>query len=404
MTGSSRPHLLVVGTMNRPDVVSMFRHVDARLTFLEYEDNFGVRLDPAFYEPFGDVTTWEGHRSVDRLLDELRPDRVAMISINSREQVALRVAARERGMEVVHVEHGYRLPLSTRLESEAESRGARHRSPGVMRHAFFLRSLAGRRERGRTQLARYAYGTVRHRHHQLLLSSADLRRPDRYVSFAPECFAFHRDADRVPEALAERTVYTGVPQFDPFRDEPGEVDPDAVVLVDTQIHNAGIRGWDQGFRTAWVRELHEVVCTRAKKTLYVKEHPGDVTHAWAQYDGRGVVRLESLDEVAERSRTAPLALGIMSTLQMPVAALANTATITLEIHPKGGPPLSQRWVEAGVCEPVESFDELSAALARSDELRARQAPNKPSFTEQFLHRLDGRAGKRLGEALVSPAG
>jgi hypothetical protein len=30
----------------------MFRHVDARMTFLEYEDNWGVRLDPAIYEPY----------------------------------------------------------------------------------------------------------------------------------------------------------------------------------------------------------------------------------------------------------------------------------------------------------------------------------------------------------------
>ena len=73
-----------------------------------------------------------------------------------------------------------------------------------------------------------------------------------------------------------------------------------------------------------------------------------------------------------------MALGIMSTLQMPVAAQANTATITLEIHPQAGQPLSQRFIEAGVCEPVDSFEELSATLARSDELRARQRPSKPS--------------------------
>jgi hypothetical protein len=404
MTKPARLHLLVVGTMNRRDVVSMFSRVDARMTFLEYEDNFGVRLDPAIYEPLGEVTSWERHRSIDSLLDRLQPDRVVMVSINSREQVALRVAARERGLEVLHVEHGYRLPLQTRLSPEMEPGGARYRSPGVRRHAFFLRSLARRRGRNRTDLARYAYGSVRDRSHRLLLSSADLRRPDRYVSYAPECFAFHREADRVPDSLAERTVYTGVPQFDCFRDDAGELDPDAVLLVDTQIHNAGIRGWDAAFRRSWVAELFEVVCGRAKKTLYVKEHPGDVTHAWAEYEGRGVVRLASLEDVAERSRITPVALGIMSTLQMPVAAQSNTATITLEIHPSAGQALSQRFVEAGVCDPVDSFEELSAALARSDELRARQAPNKASFTTQFLHRLDGRAAERLGDALVSPAG
>ena len=389
--------------MNRPDVVAMFRGVDARMTFLEYEDNWGVRLDPSTYDPFGDVTTWEQHRSVDGLLDRLQPDRLVMISVNSREQVALRVAAREGGLEVVHVEHGYRLPLQTRLAPEVESGSKRYRSPGVRRHAFFARSLAHRRRGDRAKLVRYAYGTVRDRSHRLLLSSADLRRADRYVSYAPECFAFHREADRVPATVAERTVFTGVPQFDCFRDLAGDPDPDAVLLVDTQIHNAGIRGWDAAFRKPWVDELFQVVCMRAGKTLYVKEHPGDTTDAWRPYVGRGVVRLHSLEEVAERSRTTPVALGIMSTLQMPVAAQPRTAMISLEIHPGHGPRLSQRFVEAGVCEPVDSFEELSAALARSDELRARQAPQKQSFTAQFLHRLDGRAAERLAEALVKPS-
>ena len=102
------------------------------------------------------------------LLDDLRPDRIAMVSINSREQVALRVAARERGLEVLHVEHGYRLPLQTRLAHETQPGGNRYRSPGVRRHAFFLRSLAHRRGRNRAELVRYAYGTVRDRHHRLL--------------------------------------------------------------------------------------------------------------------------------------------------------------------------------------------------------------------------------------------
>src|SRR4029078_7659271 len=141
---------------------------------------------------------------------------------------------------------------------EEEHRGSRYRSPGVRRHAFFLRSLARRRGRNRSELVRYAYGTVRDRHHRLLVSSADLRRPDRYLSFAPECFAFHREADRVPDSLAERTVHTGVPQFACFRDAPGGLDGAAVLLVDTQIHNAGIRGWDQAFRASWVERVFEV--------------------------------------------------------------------------------------------------------------------------------------------------
>jgi hypothetical protein len=395
------PHLLIVGTMNRPDVVAMFKGVRARMTFLEYEDNWGVPLEPATYERYGEVTTWEQHRSADALLERLRPDRLAMISVGSREQVALRAAAGEHGLEVVHVEHGYRLPLQTRMSPALDATRNEYRSPGLRRHVFFLGSLARRRWRHRNALVRYAYGTVRDHSHRLLVSSADLRRADRYVSYSPECFEFHRKADRVPLPVADRTIYTGVPQFDCFHDEPAGVDPAAVLLVDHQLHNSGLLGWDAAFRHTWAERLFEVVCRQGKRTLYVKEHPGDRSRAWDTYEGRGVVRLRSVGELADRSRSTPVALGIMSTLQMPVIAQRHTAMVSLEIHPRKGPALSQRFVDAGVCEPVSSFAELSAALGRCDELHTRQVASKKSFTTQFLHRLDGRATQRLGDALVA---
>jgi hypothetical protein len=66
--------------------------------------------------------------------------------------------------------------------------------------------------------------------------------------------------------------------------------------------------------------------------------------------------------------------------------------------------LSSRLVEAGVAHPVTSFEELRAALDDVPGLHRRQLPHKPAFVEQFLHRLDGRAGERLTEALLSEAG
>jgi hypothetical protein len=400
---TTAPKLLVAATINRADLLALFDGVAAssRVAFIEYDDHWGTALDRSLYAPYGDVSTWREHSNADQLLDRVDPDRVVMLAISSREQVALRVAARERGIEVIHLEHGYRLPVETREALGMHRLGtARRIQPGVGRHAFFARSLLSPGHRPRRRLAAYAVATARGLSNERAGAFGDVRRPDRYVSFSPECFAFHRQIDRVPEALAARTEYVGVPSFDCFVDEPDELDHEAVALIDHQLHNAGIAGWNEDFHRAWAASLFETVCGRAGKTLYVKEHPGDRTGSWAPFAGRGVELIGSIGELAVKLRSVPTVLAGVTTLQIPAAALRHIALITLEIHPRRGVDLSNRFIAAGVAEPVRSFNELFVALGSVDRLRERQAQRKAAFIEQFLHRLDGRSHERLGAALL----
>jgi hypothetical protein len=94
-------------------------------------------------------------------------------------------------------------------------------------------------------------------------------------------------------------------------------------------------------------------------------------------------------------------LGVASTLQMPLASLDHVAHVTLEIHPRPEHLLSQRFIDAGVAEPITFFEELPEAIARVDDIHARQRPHKPAFVRQFLHKLDGGAGDRMERALLN---
>ena len=64
----TRPRILVVATIGRADLLAMFEQVAAHadLTFLEYASTPGVT--PQLYEPYGQLTTWEEHRSARSLL------------------------------------------------------------------------------------------------------------------------------------------------------------------------------------------------------------------------------------------------------------------------------------------------------------------------------------------------
>jgi hypothetical protein len=393
--------LLVTGTISRGDILDMFAVTRERcdLTFVEYERGWGDGIDRQLYDEFGRLTTWEDQNSADELLDREQPDRLVFLFTTSLNQVVLRSAARQRGIEAVHVEHGYRPPIADEINQRttARTRASGHHS-GLRTHAFFARSLP-RRGRVAPSLVRYAHAVKRGgASRDVLRSFADLRRADRYVSFSRECFDHHLDVDRVPVAIADSTEFTGIPQFDDFRmvqdAQPGR----SILLVDHQLHNARIFGWDESFRQAWVDSL--VRTTHAAGfTLYVKLHPGDRSQAWRLHEANENVQLVERADLVDLSREISVVLGTCSTLQLPFAALPHIAMITLEIHPEAGWFASRRFVETGVAEPVRSFSELATALDRFDEIRAHQRRSKPAFTSRFLEKLDGRAGARLADAL-----
>jgi hypothetical protein len=327
---------------------------------------------------------------------------VVFLFTSSINQVALRVAARERGIETVHVEHGYRLPAADAPSALTTAHRPGGRRLGDRRtHLFFSRSVLRRRPSAATNLVRYAAKITRTGGTpDVLREFADLRRPDRYVSYSQECFNYHRDVDRIPDRVAAATVFTGVPQFDDFRIADAQPVTGEVLLIDHQFHNSGLFGWNDGFRREWVREIAERVFAAGTKRLYVRLHPGDVSRAWdpllREY-GIQIVPRRVLPKLALR---VPLVLGTFSTMQLPFAALPHIATIALEIHPEQGWFPSHRMAQAGVVVPVRTYEELAAALRHPSDLLERQQPRKPEFTARFLERLDGRAAERLAGSLL----
>ena len=387
------PRIMVVAALGRRDIVSMFDLLagQAELTFVEYERNWGHGLDPAAYEGCGRLTTWEEHSSADALLDSVRPTRVAMLQIGSRNQLALRAAARRRGIPVDHVEHGYRLPATVRQDPAIA--GPRRLGPRstVRANRFFLDSTIREGFRGAVRLAEVGFratvdgGAIGHPR------LARARRPDRYVSFSEECFEYHRVADRVPVELAKRTVFVGVPQFDCFAYKASASKEDRLaVMADHQLHNVGIRGWNAEYRREWGRRLEQTLKACSWR-LVLKRHPGDREDVWRDSDARWIRQVDTIDELAAYANAASLVLGTGSTLQLPLMASPVAAALALEIHPSPGPPLSGRIIEAGVAEAVTSFDGLDTALRRAAET-SRAAGSQQASLYRAVSLPAGRQG------------
>lgn len=394
------PKILVTGTMSRRDLVAMFDGLahEVELVFVEYAAEWGEGVLPELYAEYGALRTWEDSVSANRVLAEVRPDLVAFVSCSSYNQVALRSAARARGVRCVHVEHGLRRPpFSSFVVGAPPPQATGPRLSSWRTHAFFVRSFV--RDRDRARLVRYVADIrVRGPSDTALRRHADVRRLDHYISFSPECFDYHRQVDRLEgEAVV---TYVGVPQFDAFATGVRqEVEESTAILVDHQFVNGGLLGWDLAFRDRWAAGLASTLGD-AGITLHVKEHPGDRTRSWQRLGAHNVRVLEGTDlpDLAQRARTV---LGVASTLQMPLAALPHVAHIALEMHPLPGARAAQAFVTAGVAEPVYDFSELAVALNRRREIAASQQRSKAAFERQFLFRLDGRSADRFRSALLA---
>jgi hypothetical protein len=415
MADAPLPRVLVVGTINRPDILSMFDKArgQVELHFLEYFHHWGFPLEPSRYAPYGKVHCWHELKSAESFLRELRPERIFFMYVSSLNQIALRLAARKLGIPTYHLEHGFRRPFGDKLDADGMLLDRRRRftwkklryeTPvAAGNHAFFLRSLvnlSGAERRRLLELGWVLYVTGATP--ELMASYADLRRTDHYVAFSPATFAYHAESDRVASAeVPPKVHYVGVPYFDELDSvDTGTVDPRNVILVDHQFHNGNLFGWTLDFRKRWVAEIARLIHEHDLR-LYVKEHPGDVSRSWEPHLAPNRIELVGKDGLAALMPSTRLVLGTFSTMQMPLAAMPHTAVVSLEIHPQDGYFSSRVLVEAGAAHVVRSFDELSAVLRAPQPILEAQARRKSEYVERFVHRRDGRAGERLRDILTA---
>ncbi|UJR80412.1 hypothetical protein [Sandaracinus amylolyticus] len=401
--------ILATGAINRPDILAVLDKLRpvAQLEFVEYSQMYSEPLAPERYAPYGPVTPWEQYTSAQSLLDSTRPAAIVLFYVSSLNQVALRIAAHSRAIPTIHVEHGIRLspedPLARRfLREQAQKRFSRRRPSLIStlaNYRFALGTWARLTGVHRAALGRYlATVGLRGATYEVLQSTANIRRPDGYLSFSEQCLAYHRDVDRIPGSWPTKLV--GFPQFDEFLPRTADVDPRLAVLIDHQFHNLGLFGWTNDFRTTWVARIVDLV-EKFDLRLLVKQHPEDRSGAWERWRGHPRIEVVDRDGLMDALPRVGLILGTFSTLQIPLAAMPHTALVTLEIHPNPDEFPSRSFVETGAATAAFTWDALERLISRRAELAREQAARKDAFIEKFLHKMDGRAGERLRDALMT---
>jgi hypothetical protein len=366
---------------HRPDLTRHLLEAGAEheLHFIDRHAQDSIDLPPATIHYWGDFASPYG------LLDAVRPDKIVFSDIEAFHQLALNVAARNRGIPTLVLQHGSRgafeLDLAVREPQRLALSGTSAWSARFLASALRPKNLLAL-----PALSRFVYERKRYELTAALQRNRfELRRADRYIEFSHENAGYHRSRDGVPE---HRFTYIGNPTLDElFTRVPSYVPRDYALLLDAPFLEAG--GFTQGRISPEQKADYLVrldrLCALQGLRLVAKLHPLTYDAALPALPNTDYVRNGDLPRLVGESR---LTISVhYSTLSAPVQHLRPFYAFD-----SGEAPPAPFHGPAGV-QPMNlwGFD--------PETVGAPLPPLPWSAVEEYLFAKDGRAGERLKNVL-----
>ena len=223
-----------------------------------------------------------------------------------------------------------------------------------------------------------------------------LRLPDRYISFSPLIFNYHKELEKLPGHYPVN--YIGIPSFDHFvkwksLSSCGE----NILFVDQPWFEQKLLGWTMKYKSDFLKELTTVAHSLNKK-LYIKPHPWNDRSLYEVIQDKIIVFEDNWETVIPDIN---IVLGFSSTLLMPFIAMDHVTCFTLEIHPqKSEAEYSNFLVKSNACHPVRGFEDLRIKIMNRNLWHQTQKENKNYFIENWMYKFDGKSSERLRKVLI----
>jgi hypothetical protein len=221
----------------------------------------------------GQILYWGDYTSPYALLDAVRPDKVVFSDIESFPQVALNIAARNRGIPTLVLQHGSQ-------GSFLVDRASRQpRVPALSRTSIhtlrFLASALRWQNRGiALKLAKFVYDRKRYPLVTALRRNpGEFRWANRYIEFSEENAGYFKDRDAVPH---DRFTFIGNPAYDELFQRAASFEvQNYALLIDAPFLEAGDFAYGRisaEDRAAYLTKLDRAFAERGM-ALRVKLHP-----------------------------------------------------------------------------------------------------------------------------------
>jgi hypothetical protein len=406
-----KERIVLVGDYNRNDFlyVAKLLHTEIDFYFIEFINQRFLKNKQCL--EYGKVIYWKNYKDAYDLLNKIRPGKIVFYFVESYNHVALNVACRVKKVPTFHLEHGLRFPLSYYNEINKDIH--------VSKKFFFLKILfrlheiidrsGNRLFFVRTKMKSPLNEKLFLRDYYRIRSTnnifatfrqlrSPLRIPDRYISFSPLIYNYHKELESLPNHYP--VSFIGIPQFDNFFAWKHFVNAaDHILFIDQPLHEQQLYGWTLERKKIFLNELVKMISI-LKKKVFIKTHPFNDRATYNDISLSGYVEVISgdWDNVIPAISTV---LGFSSTLLLPFMAMDHTTCFTLEMHPDQEVRSSAFLVESNACHPVSNFEDLSKKLIELKSWHEKQKQFKEEFIKNYMYKFDGRASARLKEILLS---
>ena len=399
--------IVLVGDYNRSDFlyVASLLHTEVEFYFIEFINEHFFKNKECL--KFGHVIYWKNFSNAYDLINKIRPDTIIFYFIESYNHVALNVAARAIGIPTIHLEHGLR------FKSESLFKESNHWERSVNRlkklshvdhlydryagRMFFWKTIKKSEQREKEFLD--LYYSVRKRN-SIQSTFEKIRNPlrlaDRYISFSPLIFDYHKKTEGLPDDYP--VCYVGIPFFDHFAKWRSlEMAGKNILFIDQPLYEQKILGWTIDYKKEFVTKLCRVTQALDKK-LYIKPHPWNEKSGYEGVSGDVIMAGDEWEQIIPDINVV---LGFSSTLLMPFMAMDHITCFTLEMHPeKADINYSDFLLQSKACEPVYNFEELKTKLIDLESCHLQQKKHKAHFIENWMYKFDGNSSQRLRKVLL----
>ncbi|GHE68663.1 polysialyltransferase family glycosyltransferase [Roseivirga thermotolerans] len=316
-----KKHFLVIWPTIRRDWVSTFYKLEDQFRFTFIPSTFPQ--EPNFADCF-ECRYWSEFSSVQQLLDEVKPDGVIFMSIESGLSMATNYLAQKRGIRTFILQHGiftnykdYRNREKLwRKNSLARETKDSQVQKGFSTLRFLKKSLIGTDRFKLLSIAIYTklqqnvgpYWAAKH----LPLS---IKKANQYICYSPFNATIHRETDRVSEHeisyVGSHELMNYLKKEEPLTDKPFYLHIDQALAQNSFGEETVSREAMIGF----YQKLNDY-CLSQQASLYIKLHPESYKSDWLpKHDNIHYIR--HVDNFNQIIQSALGCFGFYSTMVIP---------------------------------------------------------------------------------------
>jgi len=342
-----------------------------------------------------EIVYWGDFSSPYALLSRVKPDLVVFADLESFNQIALNIAARNRRIGTLVLQHGIRGEFEVmQALSIAHVNHERLAFSSTSRWSmrFLLSSLRVKNAPSLPSLLKFIYQRkTKDLTTALYQNQFELRRADRYIEFSVQNLTYHQKRDGVPK---ERFILTGNPAFDAYFNYLNNESSDKgyALLIDCPYTEAGFlqdHSIDAEKKRAYLEKLDRLSLANGLKTK-VKLHPlsfdspelyqSENLAYYRQHDLKELIAGANVVYFVHFSSVAPVILAYKPCLYF---------HYTLDQHTKEFQKLGLDSV------PLFDYDERKLDI----KIKAKRLSLEKLIP--FLYSVDGKSSERVKHALLA---